>query len=316
MFMSLALWVIILNWNQKQLTADCLKSLLQGPCEPSVKVLVVDNGSVDGSPEYLREGFPGIDLLVNDNNLGFSGGNNVGIRYALDHGADLILLLNNDTEVSPGCMRALMEAARSHGQYGFFGSKIYYYDRPGILWYAGGDIRLGLPMGVHARINTVDDSRVDRVEGASFVTGCALLMRREAVESVGLLDESLFAYAEDLDWCIRAQRAGYGGGYVPGARLWHKVGKSLSGKPGESIRTYLYARNRFVLQKRYTSTLETFLLIPLYLVCNIARHAYSAVFKGDIRQTAALFLGILDGIRGKQCRYRPAGSSPGLLRSL
>jgi len=276
-----SIYAIVLNWNQEELTTACLNSLARSDY-PRFKVIVVDNGSTHGSPDYFRREFPWVDVLTNERNLGFAGGNNVGIRYVLARGADLVWLLNNDTEVAPDCVLELARASMAHPEYALFAPKIYYYDPPQMLWYAGGEIRLDRPMGVtHIGMGMIDDGNFDHETEISFVTGCAFLIRGEAINAIGLLDEDMFIYNEDMDWSIRAQRRGYRGLYVPDARLWHKVSQVYGTQKGQRVKTYLFARNRFIVQKRYSSTLKVLSLIPKYQVSSAARRAYRALATGD-----------------------------------
>lgn len=302
------IWTIVLNYNQKDLTAACLKSLTPSDCS-DLRVIVVDNGSTDGSAALVRREFPWVQVVVNERNLGFAGGNNVGIRYALAHGADLIWLLNNDTEVALDCATELARASMAHPECALFAPKTYYYDRPRVLWYAGGDIRLDRPMGViHSGMGMRDDGSFNREKEISFVTGCALVIRKKAVEAIGFLDEDIFAYLEDLDWSIKVREKGYKALYVPSAKVWHKVSQTTLASPrGQQIKTYLFARNRFVIQRRYSSVVSLLTLIPKYLGCGVARRAYRALASGEPDQVIALLQGIVDGIRDGPRRYPRVG---------
>lgn len=301
-----ALWIVVLNWNQKEVTAACLNSLAASNVKRQFRVVMVDNGSTDGSPDYFRENFPWVEVLVNSTNLGFTGGNNIGIHYALARGATLILLLNNDTEVSTDCIEQLLLAVTTHPEYALFCPKIYYYDDPQRLWYGGGDIRLDRPLGaIHRGMKMLDSHQYDEETEITFVTGCAFLIRCEVIKSIGLLDEDLFIYCEDLDWCVRARRAGYRSLFVPHARLWHKVSQTYNtpGLQPRTTKTYLFARNRFIVQKRYLSIWRVGALIPKYLMSSVARRAYRYFLAQDTQHLVALWYGILDGIRGAPRRH-------------
>jgi GT2 family glycosyltransferase len=265
--------------------------------------VVVDNGSTDDSVQSLRLAFPWVTVIANGRNLGFSGGNNVGIRFALNQGAEFVWLLNNDTQVAPDCVAELLDASRRNPQFAFFASKIYYFEPPNVLWYGPGHLRLHRAMGVsNESIGVVDGPQFDREIDVSFVTGCALLLRRLAAEKVGLLDEDLFACCEDLDWCIRAKRAGLRALFVPKARLWHKVSRSFASKRGQRVQAYLCARNRFVVQKRYVGWAGVFWLLPTYLVSNAARRSMRVAMCSEGGPLIAMLHGILDGIRGAPSR--------------
>ncbi len=228
--------VVVLSWNGWQDTVACVASCLRID-HPGLRVLVVDNGSTDGSEKILRERFPDVELLQTGENLGYAGGNNVGIRRALEQGADLVVLLNNDTEVDPGFVSALVEAARARPEAGMLCSKILLFDRPDVLWYAGASFHPLVGWGRHRGHGQRDTGQYDRVEETDRPTGCALMVTRACCEKVGLLRDEYFCYAEDLEWGLRARDAGFSILYVPGSRVWHKVSRATGGsKSVQSIR--------------------------------------------------------------------------------
>ncbi|MCF7907242.1 glycosyltransferase family 2 protein [Patescibacteria group bacterium] len=148
--MSLAkkVFIVIPHWNHREVLKDCLFSL-QKIKYPNYKIVVSDNGSEDGSPDFIQKNFPEFFLLENKKNLGFAGGCNQGIKWSLKQGADYILLLNNDTIVAPDFLDKLVEAAEADKNVGIVGSKIYYYDQPKKIWFAGGDFIKWRASGKH-----------------------------------------------------------------------------------------------------------------------------------------------------------------------
>jgi GT2 family glycosyltransferase len=206
----------------------CVESCLRATY-PRLRLLVVDNGSTDGSDAILRGRFPSVELLQTGENLGFAGGNNAGIRHALGAGADHVVLLNNDTTVDPGFVTALADAARANPRAGILSSKILLFDQPDVLWYAGASFHPWLGWGRHRGHGARDIGQFDRVEETDRPTGCALLVTRACCEQVGLLREEYFCYAEDLEWGLRARAQGFQILYVPGSRVWHKVSRSTGG---------------------------------------------------------------------------------------
>jgi GT2 family glycosyltransferase len=220
--------VVILNWNGWEDTVACVDSCLRSS-HPGVRLLVVDNGSTDGSEQILRERFPALEILQTGENLGFAGGNNAGMRRVLDTGADLVVLLNNDTVVDPGFAAALAEAARVRPDAGMLCSKILLFDEPEVLWYAGASFHPWIGWGRHRGHGQRDVGQFDRLEETDRPTGCALMVTRACCERVGLLRDDYFCYAEDLEWGLRARDAGFALLYVPGSRVWHKVSRSTGG---------------------------------------------------------------------------------------
>jgi GT2 family glycosyltransferase len=245
--------IILLNWNQPEFTLACLESLDHVEY-PSFDVIVVDNGSVDNSVPLIRQRFPGVTLLENPENLGFAGGNNVGIQHALERGADYLLLLNNDTEVAPNMLRALVDVGEAEPGVGALGPKIYYYDHSNVIWSAGGAIdRFGEPS--HLLENTVDEGLPDRVQDVDYVTGCAFMVKRRVVEAVGALDPRFFIYFEETEWCARIRRAGFRITYVPQARMWHKI--SMEARTTSRRYLYLMTRNRLLYLRLSNAGLVT-----------------------------------------------------------
>jgi len=238
-------YVIVVNWNGMRDTLECLASL-EKVIYPSMCIVVVDNGSVDGSQEEIRRTHPGVTLLETGTNLRYAGGNNAGIRLALEKGADQIMLLNNDTTVDPEFLGALTDTLQLSADTGIVAPKILYSAKPGCVWYAGGEISFWTGTMHHRGIRENDDGRFDLPCETGYASGCCLLAKKSTVERIGLLDESYFMYSEDADWCMRARRAGFRIMYEPRARIWHKVSVSAGGHLSS-----FKLRNKFVSNLRF-----------------------------------------------------------------
>jgi GT2 family glycosyltransferase len=213
----------VLNWCGEADTAACIESL-HGSDYPRLTVLLVDNGSPDGSGDRLHRRFPDVPYLQTGENLGYTGGNNRGIAWAREHGADHVVVLNNDTEVHPACVSWLVRAAQADPAIGGVAPKILVHAAPERLWYAGGDLALARGMGLH-RHEGARDGAVggDGPEAISFMTGCCFLVTRRAIDAVHGFDDSFFAYNEDTDLSWRLISAGFRLVYEPRAVLGHKV---------------------------------------------------------------------------------------------
>jgi GT2 family glycosyltransferase len=234
--------IIVLTWDGRELTLDCLASL-NGLDYPNHRIIVVDNGSHDGTVEAVRRQYPSVTVIHNGENLGFAEGNNVGIHQALAQGFDYVLLLNNDTVVDPQMLQALVGVAESEGQIGIVGPVIYYHDEPEVVWSAGNavDWRAVTLRRLHADTR---DSHPDVPYDVDYVTGCALCIKREVAEQIGLLDPRYFIYFEETDWCFRARAHGYKVVVAPQARLWHKVSATM--RQDSPTTTYYMTRNAFL----------------------------------------------------------------------
>ena len=237
-----SLWIVVLNWNGLRDTRSLLPTLAacRMPAGWKQHTLVVDNGSSDGSVDTLRREFPDVELLPLPDNRWFAGGNNPGIRKALDAGADAIMLLNNDTRADPGMLEHLLLALEQDPGAGAAAPLIYFGVPTRRIWYAGGRCNPDLGLTSHRGIRELDEGQYRKIEDTGYLTGCCLLAWRRVWEKVGVLDEQYFIYAEDADWSLRARHAGYRMLFVPTARLWHEV----SAASGQASPFKIYHRLR------------------------------------------------------------------------
>jgi len=223
-----SVWLVIVVYNSYTDTADCLRSLASATW-PGLRTVLVDNGSSDGSGELLRREFPDVTHLRSEENLGFAGGCNLGISEALAAGADFVCLLNNDTVVEPGFVEPLVERAALEPRAGIIGCRIL-YDEPGdIIWFAGGQIDRRTGYTTHRGQDLPDGPGFRRPSQVDYITGCLFFVRAELFRELGLLDERMFMYCEELDFCLRARRAGYSCYYEPEAVIRHRVSRSMGG---------------------------------------------------------------------------------------
>lgn len=256
--------IILLNWNSGEVTKDCIASLHKTNYQ-NYEIVVVDNGSVDGSDEELASKFHNIVLLKNKMNMGFAGGNNIGIKYALASGADYVLILNNDTIVNENFLSEMVKIALKNESCGMVTGKIYYHDNPEIIWYAGGIINKFTLRTKHLGQNERENGKYSEISHVSFISGCCMLVKKSLIEKIGAFDERFFAYAEDLDWSLRAIKAGYNLVYVPSAKLWHKVSvtvkkNTLGSNEGTAtpLQQYVVNRNYIFILKKHGSFLNIF----------------------------------------------------------
>ncbi len=231
--------VIVLSWNGMSDLRDCLDAL-QSQDLADFEVIVVDNGSTDGSADFVAAQYPDVLLIRNAHNLGFAAGNNQGLRAAA---GDVLVLLNQDTVVRSGWLEALVEVIETHPQCGIAGGKALYPD--GRIQHAGGyvDAKGG---GSHYGHQQRDEGQFDQVREVDYVTGATLAISRQAYEAIGELDEGFApAYFEDVDWCFRAREAGFRVVYTPQAVLMHK--ESSAGFDASHASLYDFHRNRLRL---------------------------------------------------------------------
>lgn len=273
--------IVILNYNGLSETLECLESL-KSLNKDSLKIIkiVVDNGSKDGSINVLSK-IKDIKLLENSENLGFTGGNNLGIQKALDLKSDYILVLNNDTLVEPDLLINLIKAAKYapivcpkiYFAKGFeFHKDRYKKSELGkVIWYAGGKIDWKNIIGVHDGVDQVDKGQYSKRRYIDMASGACFLAKKEVFEKIGLFDEKYFLYLEDMDFCVRAKIAGFKIIFEPAAIVWHKNAAS-SGGSGSSLQDYFISRNRLIFAFRYAK-LKTKLAVFRQILSKISNKA-------------------------------------------
>lgn len=290
--------IIILNWNGLNDTLECLESLIKVNYN-NFRVVVVDNNSSNDDVEKLREQFDDfIDkIIVNDSNLGFSGGNNVGIKYALENGADYVLLLNNDTFVEPDFLSKLVEKDDQQKGIGILTPMITYYTEPEKIWSAGGNISnikaSGFTFGHNQKAAEYEFDKF-----CTFASGCCMLIKKEVLEDVGLLDENYFLYLEDTDFSYRTITTGYKILYVGSAKVYHKV-FSTTGKESGLLPLYYSVRNRLYFAKKNFGI--TFYASFLYLLIVFS---FKILFlnKFDKKMMEVVYFSFIDFLTNKMGR--------------
>ena len=251
--------IISVNYNTDSVTADMLHSL-QVVTYPNIEVIVVDNASATDA-SYLTQLFPHIKFIQNPVNEGFAGGNNRGIEQA---NGDIILLLNNDTEVAPGFIEPIVALFNSHPDIGIISPKIRYFHAPGIIQYAGGEpINPFTTRGKFIGAGEIDKGQHDTPRQTQLAHGAAMAIHRNVFDTIGMLPEQYFLYYEELDFCAHALRAGYTIWYQPTSVVLHK--ESMSVGKTSAIKVYYQNRNRLLYIRRNVFGLQG-LLARLFFV--------------------------------------------------
>ena len=296
--------VIVLDWNGADDTLACLASLAAAG-HPASDTLVIDNGSRRSVAPAVRDRFPDVRCVELPVNVGYAGGNNVGLRLALAEGYDFAYVLNNDTVVEPSFLRAALDAA-ADPRVGVVGGKVLAFDDPQRLWMTYGTVDWRQSLihleGWGARDTGQYDSRRD----VEWVPGCALLMRREALADVGLFDEEFFAYHEDVDWCTRARARGWRVVFAPDAVVRHRGNRTLGGPAYTSPRKYLSARSTVLFARKHGTRLQhtklwasILVTLPFVFLRRLATGEQGGVYL-KIR-------GWLDGLRDRQPPFDALG---------
>ena len=253
--------VIVLNWNGKDLTIECLESLKQVNYS-NFNILVVDNGSTDGSVELLKEKFPEVSILVLEKNLGYASGNNRGFDSLKPDQPEFVIFLNNDTIVDKNFIDPLVKQLLNHKKASQTVPKIYYENDPKLIWYAGGIVNLWTGSIYHLGIRQYDGPAYSKTHKTKYATGCCFCMRYEEFKEFGGFDETFPMYSEDVDLSLWIRAAGKQVWFVPDSKIWHKVSASLGGEFsfGKIVRK---ARGIFLLIKKHANVVQWLTLIVL-----------------------------------------------------
>lgn len=310
---------------------ECLESLW-GIIYPNFSVYVADNASSDESVSRLARFTihdSRLTFIQNKENIGFAGGNNIGIKKALEDGAEYILLLNNDTlahppkpplleggrrEGEPDFLGKLVEVAESDPQIGIVGPKIYFvpatthnpqpttnneFSAKQKIWFGGGKLNWLKTRGAHVdyeKIETLNPKPYNlKPRDSDYITGCCLLIKREVINKIGLMPEEYFLYYEDVDWCLKAHKAGYRIAYVPQAHIWHKISRST--QAGSSSYIYYHVRNGLMLAWRY-GTFFTRLVLPFFILWTLAKQIIKLCIPSKRLWALATLKGVGDFFRG------------------
>lgn len=242
---------IVLNWNRLDDTLACVESLAAVDYEP-LDIIVVDNGSEVSPRGALERAHPGVVVVENRLNLGYCGGNNVGLRRGLELGAECLWVLNNDAAAEPGSLAPLVETLASDDAIAAVGSKVVRADRPERLWVAWGRVTWLQSLIALEGADRSDDGCWDGRRQVEWLPGCSILFRAEALRDVGFFDEEFFAYHEDVDWAARATRRGWRLYYDGRSKVLHAVHGSSGGSDAYvSFRKYLSARNSVLYARRH-----------------------------------------------------------------
>ncbi len=261
--------VIILNWNGKKYLKDCFSSL-QNQTYPNLEIILVDNGSFDGSVDFVNKLFPKVKTIKNEKNLGFAQGNNIGIKACK---GEYVFILNNDTKVNRVCLEKMIEAAVKNPKIGMLAPKIVSFENPQLIDSLGLNIYFdGLARGRHR--GKLDNNQYGK--DILMPSAAAALYQKGMLNEIGLFDESFFAYCEDTDLGLRARLAGFSSVLVPEAVVWHHYSATF-GKYSE-LKAFLTERNHFwAVFKNFPARM--LILVPFYTIIRYVSLIQGAVIK-------------------------------------
>lgn len=282
--------IIVLNWDGLEDTSELLHSLKKVNY-PEINILVVDNNSSGNDADRLEAAFDKyIKVIRSDKNLGFAGGNNLGIKKALEDDTDYILLLNNDITVNPDFLEILVNKFETENQAGIIAPRINYYDEPEKIWSDGGTV---------SRIRGSGFAYSDKLEtevemadkSVTFVSGCCMLIKRDVLLKVGLFDENYFLYTEDTDLCLRTIKAGFKIYVTPRSKIFHKINSSTKTKHS-TLPLYYTTRNRLYFAKK--NFRSTYYLTIIYLILTMIIKSLGWLFLGRFNNITSVYSAFID----------------------
>ena len=286
---------VILNTNRKDDTLECLHSLAANDY-PRHHVIVLDNHSTDGSVPAIKAAFPEVEIIALQENRGYAGNNNVGVQAAIERGADWVFVLNEDTVVAPDCLPELVKVGEGDPQIGVVGPLVYHHDEPQVIQSAGGSLG---PYWISAHLgqNETDQGQFNQVRKVAWISGCAILVRRSAIEQVGALDERFFYYWEETEWCMRIREAGWGIFNVPTAKIWHK-GVTRNYQPKPSL-AYYNTRNRLLLLNKHQAPLAVQAVAWAQILRTLISLSIRPKWRSKRAHRDAMQRGLVDCLRGR-----------------
>lgn len=305
-FQTMRIYVIIVNYNKYIETIRAVESVLVSNVSDKydLNILLIDNSESEDYFNYLSAYFfnkPRIFVLKNPKNLGFAKAVNIGINIALKDGFDYILLLNNDAYLDENCLSKLIDFANQINEIGLLSPTIFYALDPNRVWSSGGyfDMFLSrIKMLLKNKIVSKEELCKTAPQFVDFISGCVMLIKKEIIERVGLLDDRFFLYNEDLDYCLRVKSQGFKIAYVPSAFAFHEI--SVVKDRTNYFTMYHLAKSSVMLRKKHFSKLYYYYYLILHFFL-FTPFRFFQIFKGSRSFKSVLFWlkGSLDGIRFK-----------------
>lgn len=289
-------YIILVNYKSYIDTIECIESLRNVDYD-NFKVVIIENGSDDSSYEIIKQKCITEIVIKSNKNLGFAGGNNIGIEIAMNDMADYILLLNNDTVVEKDFLTNLIETFSYSPNVGIVGCKINYYNKKDIINYGGGEIIWNKFTTTFFDTDKVDTNDTE-IKDITFVSGCAMMISRSVVEKIGILDDSYFMYYEDTDYCARALKAGFRLLYQPKSKIYHKISSSSGGNLSPFV-LYWSTRNRHKFRKKFAENTSIFDRVYFDIFNFISRMIRIIIYilQGEKEKSKSILKGYIDGIK-------------------
>src|SRR5580658_10038479 len=287
--------IVTLTWNTTEVTCDFLRSLKENGTYPNMEVIVVDNGSKEDPTAVFKAIYPDVIVICNGRNLGFTGGNNVGIRAAK---GDFLFIVNNDTEFTPGLLEGLLEIFSDYPDAGMASPKFHYFFAKGMIEYAG-YAAVNPFTGRNGMIGCreLDEGQYDAVRQTHYVHGGAMMVPRRIVEEVGMMPEQYFLYYEEFDWSEQIKRKGYRIYYQPRSLIYHK--ESMTTGKSSPLKTYYLTRNRLLFMQRNMPRRTRLVFTTYFILFTIPKNTIQYLLRGQREHLRSFWRGIFSLLNPK-----------------
>jgi GT2 family glycosyltransferase len=281
--------IVTLNWNSTQITCDFLRSINKFGTYKNIEVIVIDNGSKEDPTPAINNIYPAAKVILNNKNLGFAGGNNVGIRMAK---GDYFFIVNNDTEFTPGLIEGLIEIFEKYPDAGMASPKFHYFFDKGTIEYAGyNHVNVFTGRNGMKGCREKDEGQYDEISVTHYGHGGAMMVPRKVIDKAGLLSEQFFLYYEEFDWSNQIKKKGYKIYYQPKSLIYHK--ESLITGKSSPLKTYYLTRNRILFMRRNMALPNFTVFMCYFILFTVPKNTATFLFKGQKEHLRSFWKGIM-----------------------
>lgn len=280
--------IVTINWNSTSVTCEFLQSIKEHCAYKYIEVIVVDNASKKNPSSDLKKIFPEVQIILNKENLGFSGGNNVGIKASK---GDYLFIVNNDTEFTPGLLEGLLEVFDQYPNTGVVCPKFHYFFQKGTIEYAGyNEVNIFTGRNSMVGAQQKDEGQYNEVSITNYAHGGGMMVCKKIITEVGLMPEDFFLYYEELDWCVSIRKKGYKIYYQPKSLIYHK--ESVSTGKLSPLKTFYLTRNRILFMRRNAPTLSLFIFFSYFILFTVPKNTVVFILKKQKEHLRSFWKGI------------------------
>lgn len=281
--------IVTLTWNTTDITCDFLRSINEHCTYNNLEIIIVDNGSKDDPTGVFKSIRPDVKVILNGKNLGFTGGNNVGIKVAT---GDFLFIVNNDTEFTPGLIEGLLEIFNKYPDAGIVSPKFHYFFHKGTLEYAGYNT-VNIFTGRNAMVGCKekDEGQYNEIKETNYAHGGGMMVPRKVIEEVGGLPEEFFIYYEEFDWCEQIKRKGYKVYYQPNSLIYHK--ESMTTGKASPFKTFYHTKNRILFMRRNMSKASYFIFLLYFTFLTVPKNTATFIVKRQAAHLRSFWKGIM-----------------------